>query len=378
MPMRGFRLAAIGCALAVLAACGGGSSNPGGGTTNPSATAYVALPSSDQVAVYRVDSSNHFTNIIGSPFTAGTAPVTVLVHPNNKFIYALNQGSSNISLFTTDNRTGVLTEVLPRTFTELSPVSMLMNKTGSLIFVLNQAAHSISVYSVNSSSGALTEIAGSPVTTAIHPSAMALSRAENFLYIANINLNSVSAFSVAADGSLTAVAGSPFPIAVTGSGPTALATGASDHFLYVVNQVTSNISIMTINSTTGALAEILGSPFAVTGSGTTPATGTGPNYVVLDSTGSFLYVTCTTSNNLFGFSVDANTGKLNALTNSPYTTGTNPSLSLVNSTGNALFVINPGSKNISFFTINSDGTLTSITDNSLSTPTAASSLAFTH
>ena len=123
---------------------------------------------------------------------------------------------------------------------------------------------------------------------------------------------------------MQAVAGSPFPVA--GTGPTALATGKSDQFLYVANQVTSNISILTVNSTTGALSEILGSPFAVTGAGTTPSTGTAPNHLVLDSTGSFLYVTCATTNNLFGFSVDANNGKLNALTNSPYTAGTNPSL----------------------------------------------------
>src|SRR5215813_12415502 len=86
MPMRGFVLAAVTCALVILAACGGGDNNSGGGgTTNPAATAYVTLPSSDQIAVYRVDSSNHFTNILGSPFTGGTAPTTVLVHPNNKF-----------------------------------------------------------------------------------------------------------------------------------------------------------------------------------------------------------------------------------------------------------------------------------------------------
>jgi len=173
MPMRGFQLAALGCALALLAACGGDSSSSGGGgNTNPAETAYVALPSSDQVAVYRVDSSNHFTSIVGSPFTGGTAPTTVFVHPNNKFIYTLNQGSSDISLFTPDNRTGVITEVLPRTSTGLSPVSMLMNKAGNLIFVLNQADHDISVYSVDSSSGGLTEISGSPFPTASHPAAM--------------------------------------------------------------------------------------------------------------------------------------------------------------------------------------------------------------
>jgi 6-phosphogluconolactonase (cycloisomerase 2 family) len=198
---------------------------------------------------------------------------------------------------------------------------------------------------------------------------MTLSRAENLLYVANINLNSVSAFTVAGDGGLQAVSGSPFALAVTANAPTALATGASDHFLYVANQVTSNISIMTINSTTGALSEILGSPFAIV--------GTAPNSITLDSTGSFLYVTNFGSGNISGFSVDANTGKLNALTKSPYTAGTNPSFSLISSNGTTLFVINPGSKNISHFTINSDGTLTSVTD-SLSTPTAASSLAFTH
>jgi 6-phosphogluconolactonase (cycloisomerase 2 family) len=125
---------------------------------------------------------------------------------------------------------------------------------------------------------------------------------------------------------------------------------------------------MTINSTTGALSEILGSPFAVV--------GTTPSSITLDSTGSFLYVTNLGSANVSGFSVDANTGKLNALTKSPYTAGTNPSFSLIR--GTTLFVINPGSKNLSFFTINSDGTLTAVTDNSLSTSTAASSLAFTH
>jgi len=76
--------------------------------------------------------------------------------------------------------------------------------------------------------------------------------------------------------------------------------------------------------------------------------------------------------------VDANTGKLNALSKSPYAAGTNPSFSLISATGTTLFVINAGSKNVSFFTINSDGTLTPITGNSLSTPTAASSMAFTH
>jgi 6-phosphogluconolactonase len=375
MPKRRFCLAAISLVMATLAACGGGN-NAGVGVIppNPAATVYVSLPSSDQVAEFRVDTTNHFTGIIGSPFSAGTSPTSVLVHPNNKFVYVVNQGSSNISLLTPDSRTGVLTEVLPRTPTGVSPVSMKMNKTGNLIFVLNQASATISVFSVDSSTGALTEISGSPVATAIHPSAFALARAENFLFVANVNLNSVSAYTLASGGALQQVGSYP----LAGTGPVAVAAGASDHFLYVVNQISSNISVMAINDTTGALSEIVGSPIPTTTSTTTTTTTiTGPNSVVLDSTGSFVYVTNATTNNLSAFSVDSNTGKLNALTGSPYTAGTGPTFSVINPSGTILFVAGASNTTITHFTINADGTLTAATDTQ-STPTAPSSMAFTH
>jgi 6-phosphogluconolactonase (cycloisomerase 2 family) len=88
-------------------------------------------------------------------------------------------------------------------------------------------------------------------------------------------------------------------------------------------------------------------------------------------------VTNAGTNNVFGFSVDATTGKLTALTNSPYTAGTGPSFSVINPSGNTLFVGGPGSGTITHFTINTDGTLATTTD-TFSTPTGPSSMAFTH
>ena len=375
MSQRWYGLAAIACLLTTLAACGAGSVTTGiGGSKNTAATVYVSLASLNAVAVYRVDSSNKFTSVLGSPFAVGTSPTSVLVHPSNKFIYVVNEGSDSISLLTPDSRTGVLTEVLPRTSTDVGPVAMIMNKAGSMIFVLNQASSTISVYSVNSSNGALTAVAGSPFSTAPHPSAIALCRSENFIFVANVNLNSVSTFSIDSGGALHAV-GSPFPVG--GTGPTALAAGISDHFLYVANELSGNISIMTINSTTGALSEILGSPFTETGTSGVSTTSTGPNSIDIDPTGSFLYITNGQSNNVFAFNVDSTTGKLNPLSGSPVGTGTNPTFSLISPAGTTLFVGNPGSANITYFSINMDGTLTS-NSNTLATTVAPSSMAFTH
>jgi 6-phosphogluconolactonase len=97
-----------------------------------------------------------------------------------------------------------------------------------------------------------------------------------FAYVANAGDNTVSGYTInSATGALTAIAGSPF--ASGGSGPLSVAVDPSGKFAYVVNgSVTDfagvNVSGYTINSTTGALTAIAGSPFAAGSGPTSPKT----------------------------------------------------------------------------------------------------------
>src|SRR5450432_1517964 len=88
-----------------------------------------------------------------------------------------------------------------------------------------------------------------------------------FAYVANWYGGNVSAYTVnSSTGALRAVAGSPF---AAGSEPILVAVDPSGRFVYVTNDCVTvnncnsgNVSAYTINSSTGALAAIAGSPFA--------------------------------------------------------------------------------------------------------------------
>jgi len=81
-------------------------------------------------------------------------------------------------------------------------------------------------------------------------------------------------------GQLTAVPGSPFNERLA---PSALAVNPAGTFLFVGNGADNDVSVFQINTTTGALTEVPNSPFA-TGLGTTPTV------LTTDPTGTFLYV----------------------------------------------------------------------------------------
>jgi 6-phosphogluconolactonase (cycloisomerase 2 family) len=87
----------------------------------------------------------------------------------------------------------------------------------SMVYVVNdQFPNSITAYAI-ADDGTLTEIAGSPFATggdssfSHHPDAIASCGA--FVYAANYQTNTISGFTVEADGSLTAVPGATFPAA---------------------------------------------------------------------------------------------------------------------------------------------------------------------
>ena len=94
-----------------------------------------------------------------------------------------------------------------------------------------------------------------------------------------------------------------------------LAKPAGPEFVYVANANSGNVSGYTIDATTGALTAISGSPFAA---------GTNPQSVTVDPTGKFAYVTNDGSANVSGYTIDPTTGALTPISGSPFAAGTSP------------------------------------------------------
>ncbi|HXM23963.1 MAG TPA: beta-propeller fold lactonase family protein [Terriglobales bacterium] len=350
-PSKRTSLIFIALGLATLAGCGSASTH----------TAYVTLPNSNAVAAYRIDNNSaQFTTIVGSPYPAGSSPSSVLVHPSKRFAYVANQSENDISLFTIDSSLGSLKEVLPRTPTGLAPGSLLMDAPGSFLFAVNQVSSSISVYSINSGSGALAPVAGSPFSTFPNPAACAITPSGKFLYVLNPNLASVFAYAITS-GVLRPVAGLPVQV---GNGPFGITVDPGEKFVYVTNSADNTVSILSINSSTGALT-LLGSF----------ATGTQPTSVAV--LGQYLYVANLVSSNISVFSVAPTTGVLTQITNSPFSAGGAPLFEVIDPNGKFLYTGSQSANTISVLSIAaSTGALTTTSQSAL-TGVAPSSMSVT-
>jgi 6-phosphogluconolactonase (cycloisomerase 2 family) len=154
-------------------------------------------------------------------------------------------------------------------------------------------------------------------------------------------------------GALTPVAGSPF---AAGGNPHSLVLqpfgpfGYGPEFLYTANfdGNSSTISGFSVDTDTGALTALSGSPFAVSVT----------NYIGTDGTGSHLYVT--TGAGLVGYSIDG-TGLLTALAGFPVASGSNAYSVTVDGSNQFLYVGNGVSANIAGYKLDTaNGSLTAI------------------
>jgi 6-phosphogluconolactonase len=314
-----------------LAACSSSST--------PHHLAYVTLPSVNAIAAFRVNThTGGMTRVVGSPFPVGASPVSIVGHPSGKFVYVANQGENDISLFTISNETAELHEINPRTPTGFNPVALVLDSGGTLLFAANAITDNVSAYSIQASDGTLSEVAGSPFPTGSRPLAMAITPSGKFLYVASANLGAIFAYANAS-GVLQIVAGSPFPV---GSGPLSLAVDPAEHFLYVANSSSNTISVLGIDDSSGTLTQIPGSPFST---GTSSTTTTTPVSVVIHPNGKFLYVANFATNNVSGFSIDPNSGVPTLLTGAPFAAGTHPLFAIIDSAGKFLYVLNQTSSN---------------------------------
>jgi 6-phosphogluconolactonase len=146
---------------------------------------------------------------------------------------------------------------------------------------------------------------------------MVASRTLGHLYVSDFANNKVDGFSInSSTGGLTAVTGSPFSLGGTPPGAGGVSSFVSaDSYLYVTNLNAGVVAAFTYDSSTGALNTVAGSPF--------PAGDTPVQAVIAGSQNQFLYVSNLndSAGGISAFTIDFNTGALTPIPGSPYATG---------------------------------------------------------
>ncbi|MGA7244247.1 MAG: beta-propeller fold lactonase family protein [Terracidiphilus sp.] len=334
-----------------------------------------------EVNVYEINSeSGRMRQIVTSPFpSGGRNPVAEAVSPDEADLYVVNRDDNSIVQFAigsdgklypqnTVNTPGIFPlavsvagnylyvldtyQPLP-TCNPASPCSgsvgvfPILSTAQAAALNPSQPANTLGTPVVNTSISAsywpllLTGAAASDVFV---PTAITVASSGSLYavgYDSTTNLGYVFGFTAGSDGTLTAISG--FPVAI-GTRPSAIASDATGTYLYITDSIQNVVYGFQISG--GALTALSGSPFA---------TGAQPSAIVLDATGKYAMVANTQDSNIGVYSVSA--GNLSRL--GTYTTGTQPvAIGIDPSLNQYVYTANFLGNNVSGFQLNAtDGSL---------------------
>jgi len=315
------------------------------------------------VSAYTITAGTGALNLIfGSPFLAGTTALSLALDPSARFLYMPDSNSSGVFMFTVDPSSGALT--LSRTINgRMEPFSIALANgiapvtyTPKFAYAANSDANNLSAYTIDAGTGVLTPVPGSPFKTDApsasdpQPVALAVNISGTFEYAAIYNGSGatgyVSGYSInPLSGALTFVSASPFAV---GNQTRSAAVDSSGRFVYIANPFSSNIYGFSIDPATGNLAAVSLSPFT---------DEAGPWSLAVDPSGRFLRVTSSTAGFLTSFSIDPVSGNLTGM--GSVSTGTLPKLVTVDPSGRFAYVASTDG-HVSAYTISATGSLTPV------------------
>jgi lactonase family protein with 7-bladed beta-propeller len=221
------------------------------------------------------------------------------------------------------------------------------------LYAANAGSNTVSAFSINPATGVLTAISGSPFATGGVGDGVGISLTatpdDKFLIAANGTSMTVTVFSIAANGSLSPVPGSPFASGAAGSLAGAKVT--SDGKFLAVTSAPGNIAMFSI-SAAGALAPIPGFPLADAGSA-----GMDCNCA---STLLFVALNGTAAARVDVFDIGFS-GDLLRIAGSPFSgPGSNSNVAVLSPDDSTLFVSNQGNSTVTTFAVVGNGSLTTV------------------
>ncbi len=299
------------------------------------------------VSAFAIDpATGRITEIPGSPFASRGTPGSLAFDRAGRFAFV--GGLNRVTVLTIDPASGALNECLSPPLSAEGDYKVGVDPQGNFVYALDMHGNTISGYAFDSAFGALTEIAGSPFVTGNMSRGITLDPKGRFVYVPGWSSNCIWAYAInLSTGALIPVPGSPFAGA---PGPTCISVDPAGRFAYVTNNwgggtAQAKISVYAIDSVTGGLIEIAGSPFAA---------ALNPEHLLIDAESRFVYVANQYGRTVSAYAIDPAIGALTEVPGSPYSVWLWPSHLAFDPEGGFLYVANSGSKNLSIFRIDNE------------------------
>jgi 6-phosphogluconolactonase (cycloisomerase 2 family) len=262
------------------------------------------ITSRTSLGSYAVDPNN---GTVGGLSLIGFGGSRLAIDAGGKFLYSTDKSNpGSVAGYTINSSTGAVAPVPGSPFPvgNNGNAGLAIDPEARFLYVGNAGpSGGISVFSIDPTSGTLKPVPGSPFPTMLpgSPDEIVVHPSGKFLYATlNSSVESVEAsFAVAPDGSL-----SPTPQSNWGPNGTWAWSAALDpqgKFLYTANVNDGTISAFTVDQTTGSLTALGGSPFAFTSVSI-------PWDLVVDPSGQFLYVSDVSSGGIAAFDLTSSGG----------------------------------------------------------------------
>jgi 6-phosphogluconolactonase len=313
------------------------------------------------IYAFRYDAANAQVTPLGLAAET-TNPSFVAVHPNRKFLYAVNElgnykgpNSGGVSAFSIDRATGKLTFLNELPSRGADPCYITVDRTGKFVLVANYTGGSVIVYPILED-GRLGEASAFVQHTGHGPNAerqegphahsIDLSRDNRFAYVDDLGLDELLVYKFdAAKGSLTPN-DPPFAKLDPGVGPRHFALRPDGKFAYVVTEIGRSVMVFSVDAAKGTLQHLQ----TVT---TLPKDFTGRNddaEIEVVPSGKVLYASNRGHDSIAVFAVDSAKGTLTTVEITS-TGGKEPRSFEIDPTGKLLFAANQKSDNIVVFKI---------------------------
>jgi 6-phosphogluconolactonase len=154
----------------------------------------------NQLWFSKIDTENDelvLTNQKTLEMAEGAGPRHLTFHPNNKWIYVLNELNNTVSVLKQKQDTYFIDftiSTLPAAFTAYSKgADIHVSKDGKFLYASNRGHNSIVIYAINQENGNLNTI-GYEAVLGVSPRNFSLSPENKFLLVANQNTNNIVSF----------------------------------------------------------------------------------------------------------------------------------------------------------------------------------------